>query len=181
MGDDAIGSTAFSRWHFPGVGGGLNEHFARRRTALAHIVLRLANALAAGGVVIAPYPLARRVLARCRIFPCHLRPVAFQFFGHHLREAGKGALPHLRTCNANDHGVIRFHDNPGIDFRCRIGGCRTGGAEAEREAAGGSSSADKEGATVKSQHLVHARLLTLSPLHGSLRAPADRCRSDRYW
>src|SRR6266700_5086456 len=66
-------------WDFPLVGGGSLDHLPRRGAALAHIVLRLADAAAAGAVVVAPYPLAGDVLAGRGIFGRDLRPVAFEF------------------------------------------------------------------------------------------------------
>ena len=52
-----------------------------------------------------------------RILCGHFRPIAFQFFGQELREAGACALPHLGSCDADDASVVGFDDNPGRDFR----------------------------------------------------------------
>src|SRR5262249_12538323 len=89
MRDDAVGSGAFGGRHFPFIGGGLDQHHARGGAALAHIVLRGADAAAAAGRIVAPDPLAGDILAGRGEFGRHLRPVALQFLGAKLREAGE--------------------------------------------------------------------------------------------
>jgi hypothetical protein len=94
----------------------LNEHLARRRAALPHILMRGADAAAAAGRHVAPRALAREVGAGRRELGLHLRPVALQLFRNKLREAGLGALAHLGAGDANDHGVIGPDHYPGIDL-----------------------------------------------------------------
>src|SRR5207237_1274364 len=103
--DRALRHGAFGRRHLPFVGRRLDQHDARSRTALAHIVLRGADAAAATGAEVAPYAVARDVLSWRRIFGRDLRPIAFELFGDELREAGERALAHLGAGDAHHHGV----------------------------------------------------------------------------
>src|SRR5207253_6404049 len=96
--------------------GGLLEHLARRRTALAHIFVRLADAAAAGAGIVAPDALARDVLAGRGIFGRDLRPIAVELLGDELGKPGERALAHLGTRDADDHAVVRTHHDPGIDL-----------------------------------------------------------------
>src|SRR5262249_16805224 len=73
------------------------QHFARRRPALADILVRLADAPAAAGRKIPPDALAREIFAGGREFSRDLGPVAFQLLGNELREAGQRPLTHLRA------------------------------------------------------------------------------------
>ncbi len=189
MRDHAVGGGAFGRRHLPVIGRRLDQHHARGSAALAHIVLRVADAAAAAGGEIAPDALAGDVLARRRIFGGDLRPVAFEFFGDQLRQPGQRALAHLRARDADDDGVVGPDHDPGIDFRRAVGGADDRGAaegkiEAEREAGAGRGGADDEGAAVDARCsicLFMAGLLRRSRRRGSLRAPAGRCRSGRCW
>src|SRR5262245_26189728 len=103
-------------WNLPLVGCGLLEHFARRRAALAHVLMRHADAAAAAGGESPPHAITGDALARCGIFPGDLRPVAVEFLGHELAETGQRALAHLGADNANDDGVVLPDYHPGSDF-----------------------------------------------------------------
>jgi hypothetical protein len=100
--------------HLPLVGGGLHQHHARCGTALADVLLRLADAAAAAGGEVAPDALACQVLARRRVLGRDPGPVALQLFGHQLGQAGQRALAHLRARDADDHAVVRLHHHPGV-------------------------------------------------------------------
>src|SRR5262249_12289818 len=117
MRDHAVRRAALGGWHFPLIGGGLDQHFTGHRAAFAHIVLRLADAAASGAVVIAPYAVSGDVLTRRGIFGGDLRPVAFELLGDELGEPGERALTHLRAGDANDHRVVRTDHHPGVDLR----------------------------------------------------------------
>ena len=83
-------------------------------------------------------------------------------------------------------GVVGPDHDPGIDLGRAVGGAHHGGAaegkiEADRKAGAGSGGADDEGAAAEFDVLVHGVLLRRSRRRGSLRAPAGRCRSGRYW
>ena len=117
VGDDAIGHAAFAGRNTPAIGRCLHQHHARRRTALADIIMAVANAAAATGGHISPGAIARQVLARCWIFGGHLGPIAFQFLSDQLREACQRALPHFRPRDADHDRVIRPHHDPDIDLR----------------------------------------------------------------
>src|SRR5690606_5280340 len=116
--------------------------------APAHIVMGFANPPAAAGGEIAPGAVAREVLARRRIFGGHLRPVALQFLGDELRQAGQRALAHFGARDADDHGVVGPDDDPGIDLRrgALRQGFAEGNVEAEAEAAERGGGADDEAA-----------------------------------
>src|SRR5262249_6420422 len=115
--DHAVRRRTLGRRYLPLVGRCLNEHYACRRAAFAHVILRGTDAAAAAGAEITPGILARNTFARCWIFGRHFRPVAFEFLGDHLRKPRKRALAHLRACDADDDGVVWLDDNPGVDFR----------------------------------------------------------------
>jgi len=117
MRNHAVGGGAFRDRHIPLVGRGLNQHLAGGGASLAQVILRGANADAAAGIETAPDALAGDTLTGRRIFGRHLRPIAFEFFRHQLRETGQRALPHFRTSDTNDHGVVWPDHHPGIDFR----------------------------------------------------------------
>ena len=164
MRDDAVGGGAFRGRHLPFIGRGLDQHHARGGAALADIFLRGADAAAAAGREIAPGALAGDALAGRRIFGRDLRPVAFEFFGDELGEAGERALAHLRARDADHDGVVGPDHDPGVDFRRAVGGADHGRAaegnvEAEREAGADGGGADHEGAAVESGRdvLVHGR------------------------
>ena len=76
-----------------------------------------ANALATTGGKTAPHPVAREALTGRCVLSRHLGPVALQFLGHHLCQAGKGALPHLGTGDTNDDRIIGLNHHPGINLR----------------------------------------------------------------
>ena len=188
MGDDAVGRGAFRGRHLPFIGGGLDQHHARGGAALAHIILRAADAAAAAGREIAPRALAGDALAGGRKFGRDLRPVAFEFFGDQLGQTGERALAHLRAGDADHDGIIGPDHHPGVDFRRTVGGAHHGGSaerkiEAERQSGARSGGADHEGAAVELGHhmLIHGCPLMPLPRHGSPRAPARRCRSGRCW
>ena len=67
VGDHALVGAAFGGRHVPLVGGGLHQHHAGGRAALAHVVVRLADAAAAAGGEVAPDAVAREVLAGRRV------------------------------------------------------------------------------------------------------------------
>src|SRR5258708_34081030 len=121
--------------------------------------MRGADAAAAAGRHVAPRALARKVAAGRREFGRDLRPVALQFLGHELGEAGFGALAHFGAGDTNHDGVIRADDHPGIDFRRPVLGAHDGGAERNLEADGkpatGSSGTDDKGAAIHFWHSVH--------------------------
>ncbi len=130
------------RGHAPGLGRGLDQHDAGGGAAAADIVVALADALAAGGQEGAPGAVAGQRLAGRHIFGDDLRPVAVQFLGDHLAEAGARALAHLGAGHAQHDGVIRANDDPGVDLGGRGGrrllGHRAGRqVEADGEAGGG--------------------------------------------
>ena len=93
--DDALVGRQLCGRHLPLVGCGLDQHQAGGGAAFAHILMRLANRAAAGGVVVAPRALALHIVARRRIFGRDLGPVAIEFLGDELGEAGLRALAHL--------------------------------------------------------------------------------------
>src|SRR5262249_18748500 len=68
--DHAVRCAPLGPRDFPVVGGGLFEHLAGRRAAFAHIFVRGADAAAAAGREVTPYPLARDALAGRGIFGC---------------------------------------------------------------------------------------------------------------
>ena len=147
MGDHAVrGGTLVGRYT-PGIRSGLNQHHSRGSTALAHILMRFTDAAAAAGRETAPHPFTSEAFTRGWIFGGDLGPIAFELFGNQLRQAGQGALPHLGTNHPNDHGVIRTDDDPGTDFRCRLGRSKLGRdqqRDTQREATtNGSRAGDK--------------------------------------
>src|SRR5262249_50467023 len=162
----AIGDAALGRLHLPFVGGGLDQHFARRRAALADVFMRLADAAAAAGREVAPRALARDALAGRRIFGRDLRPVALELFSDELGEAGQRALAHLRAGDADHYRLVGADHHPGGDFGAGIRSLRGGGAErkleAEREAATSGSSAGDERAAIDLcddlGHVIHGGL-----------------------
>ena len=146
MRDHALVDRALGGRNLPLVGGRLHEHGARRRAALAHRVLRIADAAAAGGGEIAPHALAGDVLAGRRIFRLDLGPVGVEFFGDELGEAGDRALAHLLTADAHDDRVVGTNDDPCVHFRrdALSGRLAERQVEAEGEAARGGAGADEE-------------------------------------
>ena len=122
VGDDAFVHDTIGRRHIPGLGCGGHQHHARTGSALADIEMGITDAATAAGGIIAPDPAACRILPRCGLFGGDFGPVAFQLFGHQLRQSGQGALPHFLPCDANDHAVIRFDHHPGIDLGGWCGG-----------------------------------------------------------
>ena len=114
--DDAVGDGELADRHLPFVRRRLQQHRARRRATLAHILVRRANAAAAAGRHVAPDAVAGEVLARRRILPLHLFPVALELLADELGKAGERALAHLRAGDANDHVLVGLDDNPGADL-----------------------------------------------------------------
>ena len=155
MGDDTVGRAAFLGRYLPRVGGGPDQHHARRGTALAHQFLGGADALAAGGEVIAPDALARHVLPGSGKFGRDLRPVAAELFGGELGKAGERALSHFGFGNADDDAVVRIDHDPGVDFGRRVGGLGRRQVEAERKSGARRGGADDEGTAVDFGHICH--------------------------
>ena len=140
VGNDAVGRGTFRNGNPPAACRRLDEHHARRRAAFAHILVALADAAAASGRKVLPHPVAQQVLAWGGVFPIHLGPVAFEFFRHHLRETRERALAHFRTGDADDDRIVRFDDDPGVDFVGCFGECgrhRGGIQNAQRQAGAG--------------------------------------------
>src|SRR4029453_10683162 len=81
-----------------------------------HILVRSADAAAAAGRHVAPDAVAGEVLARRRILPLHLFPVALELLADELGEAGERALAHLRAGDADDHVLVGLDDDPGADL-----------------------------------------------------------------
>ena len=176
VGDDAVGGGAFRRRHLPFIGRGLDQHDARGRATLADVFLGGADAATAAGREIAPDALAGNALSRRRVFGGDLRPVAFEFFGDQLREAGQRPLAHFRSGDADDDGVVGLDHDPGVDFGRAIGGAHHGRAakgniEAEREAGADSGGADHKSAAVEGGHMIHDHLLKRSRRRELLHAP----------
>ena len=114
VGDDAVGCPAVGCRHLPFISSGLHQHHAGNGTTLAYIVLRLPDATAATGAEISPDPVARQVLARCRVLGSDFGPVTVQFFCHQLCQTGQGALAHFGASNPDHDAVIRTHHHPGV-------------------------------------------------------------------
>ena len=134
--DDALVHTDLTGRHLPAISGGLQQHDARSRAATAHIVFRDADAAAATGAHLAPDAIARKVLARRRHFGGDVLPVALEFFSHQLRQASERALAHLGARDTDHTGLVRFDDDPGVDFRNSrraLGGSEGRQIEAKRE------------------------------------------------
>ena len=153
---DAFGGAAILLVDAPFLGGRGDQHRAGGCAPAADVILRIADAAAAGGLVIAPDAVALQVLAGRRIFRRHLRPVAFELLGHELGEAGEGALSHLDAGDADHHGVVRLDHDPGVDLGRRFrggGGARSErDVEAEGKAAHGGRRAGEEAATGNGVH-----------------------------
>ena len=70
-----------------------------------------------------------------------LRPVALEFLGDQLGEAGKRALAHFGAGDADDDGFVGLDHDPGVDLRRAGRGAQRLAAErnveAERQAAAG--------------------------------------------
>ena len=161
--DDAVRRAALARRDLPLVRSSLDQHFTRRRAALAHVVLGFADAAASGAAEIAPYPFAGDVLARRRIFGRHFRPIAFEFLGDELGEPGERALAHFRAGDANDHRIVGADHHPGVDLRrgfLRTNGARTGegNLQSERQAATHGGCARDEAAAIDLRYVIHDRL-----------------------
>ncbi len=119
VGNDAVRDAHFADRHLPLIGRGLQQHHARRGAAAAHVVLRGADAARAAGAHLAPGALAREVACRADAFGRHLLPVAFEFFGDELGEAGERALAHLGARDTDHAGIVRLDRDPQIDFASR--------------------------------------------------------------
>ena len=150
-----------SRRHLPPLGRRLQQHAACRCAALAHVLVRRADAAAAAGRHVAPDAVAREVLAGRRVFGRDLVPVALQLFDDELREAGQRTLPHLRARDAHNDRVVRLDEHPGIDLGARVrrGRCFLRGSvidaewnvEAERKPAACGGRTDEEAAPAQTQ------------------------------
>ena len=132
MGDDPLGSGAVARRHAPGIGRRRDQHLARGGAAFAHVVVGAANAPAAAGGEAFPYLAPGQVGARRGVFGGHAGPVAVQFLGHQLGQARQGALAHFRARDADHHGLVRPHHDPGGDL-VRLPGPGQGRAAARAE------------------------------------------------
>src|SRR5262249_12205645 len=115
--DDAVRYEELADRHFPLVGRGLQQHDARRGAAATHVVLRTADATAAAGRHVAPDALAGEILVGIDVQGAHLAPVALQLLGDELREAGVGALAHLRARDADHAAAVGPYHHPGVHFR----------------------------------------------------------------
>ena len=148
--DHAVGGTALGGRHPPGVGGGLDQHRARRGAALADVLVRGADAAAAARGEIAPHALAFDALPGGRILGGHLRPVALQLLGHQLGETGERSLPHLGARDPDHDRVVRADDHPGGDLGRAVLRADDPTAkrdvQAQREPAADRGGADDEGA-----------------------------------
>src|SRR6266853_1448345 len=80
--------------------------------ALADVLVGLSDAAASARGEIAPHALARDGLAGCRILGGHLRPVAVELLGDHLRQTGERALSHLGAGDPDYDRVVRADDHP---------------------------------------------------------------------
>ena len=116
VGHHAVGRAAFGRRHLPIVGGGLYQHHSGGCAAFAHVVVGLADALAAAGAKVAPYAVTRQVLRGGGVFGAHFGPIGIEFFGYQLRQSRQRALAHFRARDADDYTVVRVYHHPGVDF-----------------------------------------------------------------
>ena len=111
------------------------------------------------GLEIAPNAIACEILAGRRELGRDLRPVAIEFFGDELREAGECALAHFRTRNADDDSLVGPDHDPSIDFRRAVFGARAvrsnRGIEAESEPGSSGGAGDDEGAAIELGHAGH--------------------------
>ena len=114
--DDAVPSAAFLRLDVPARGGLCDQHLSRLRAGSAQIVLRRADRDARGRHHVAPWAAAREILGGSKEVRTHARPVAIEFFGHQHRQRGRDALAHLRSRDADVHGVVRLDRDPGRDL-----------------------------------------------------------------
>ena len=134
------------------------------------------------------------VLAGGRKFGRDLRPVAFQLLGDELREAGQRALAHLRAGDADHHRVVRPDHDPGVDLRRGVRRRAVPAASAPSNGTRKPSDSpppiaaepSEKRAAVERIGCGHRRVMVPPPVtpwrrRGSPRAPADRCRSGRYW
>ncbi len=133
MRDDAVRRGAFRNRDIPLIRGGLHQHRPGGGAALAHILVRLADAAAAAGGEVAPGALALHALARRRVLDLHLGPVALELFGDELREAGDGALPHLGAHDADVDGVVGPDRDPDADLGRAILRARHGRTEGKTQ------------------------------------------------
>ncbi len=183
--DDAVRHRAFGHRYFPLVRRRLHQHHSRRRAAFAHVFVRHADAAAATGGKVAPDALARDALPRRRVLGGHLRPIALQLLGHHLRQTGEGALPHLGAGDADHHGVVWTDHHPRIDLGRTIVGAHhfrpEWQAQTKREPTAYRHRRREERAAIHIQFDRHGCPFTHWPRHGSPCAPLGRCRSDRCW
>ena len=107
--------------HRPLLGRRLQQHQPCGGATTAHIVLRGAYAPAAAGAHFAPGAGAGMALAGRDHLGAEARPVALQFLGHQLRQAGARALAHFGTGNADHTAVVRLDHDPDIDLAVASG------------------------------------------------------------
>src|SRR6516162_3454642 len=112
MRNDAGLGFAFGRWYLPLIGGSLDQHCARYRTALADVLLRATNAATAARRHVSPDATARQILSRGRVFGFHLLPVTLELFGDKLSKTSQGPLTHFRPRNADDDLIVRLDEHP---------------------------------------------------------------------
>src|SRR5437867_823897 len=151
--DHAVARAALGGRHVPRVGGGLDQHDPRGGAALADVLVRVADAAAAARGEVTPRALALHALAGRRILGLHLRPVALELLGDHLREARERPLPHLGARDPDHDRVVRADDHPGVHFGRAVLGAHDARAErdleAESEPGAGGGAADDERATIE--------------------------------
>ena len=147
MADKAFPRIALRDRNTPLISRGLDKHDTRSRAPFADIILRIADATRSGGLIIAPDAIAFQVFTGCWIIGRDLFPIALQLFGDELGQSGQGALPHLNTGHTYHNRIIRFDDDPGIEFwrlRLGCGAIEPRNIKAEREAGGRGHRAGKE-------------------------------------
>src|SRR5205085_11538787 len=141
MRDHAVRRGALGGGHLPLIGRGLHEHDAGGRAALAHVLVRLADAAAAAGGEVTPGALALNALAGRRVFDFDFRPVALELLGDELREAGDRALYHFGANDADVDAVVGADGDPDADLgravlRARDARAAERQAKSERETTG---------------------------------------------
>ena len=149
VGDDALCSGTPGGRNPPTRRRRLHEHHARRRTAFTDVLLAFSNAPAAAGGEVLPGTSAQYALLCGSPLPTEQVPVALQFLGDELCEAGQGALPHLGTGDSHDDAVVRIDDDPGVDLVQEVGGGagESGQRHAQAESRAGGAARHQKPAT----------------------------------